>query len=122
MCRPPQVEQVGVWQRARFGRLCGMMKAQEIQFDGVRMYMWCLKILASHRRSFYFEGLCRPPQVEQVGVWQRARFGCLRFEIKVIVWRVVSRSAIGILKSPIGAVWFSLKHRIVDLRLDSRCR
>ena len=27
-----------------------MMKAQEIQFDGVRMYMWCLKILASHRR------------------------------------------------------------------------
>ena len=57
LCRPPQVEQVGVWHRARFGRLCGMMKAQDIQFDGVRMYMWCLKILASHRRSLvFFEG------------------------------------------------------------------
>ena len=55
LCRPPQVEQVGVWQRARFGRLCGMMKAQEIQFNGVRMYMWCLKILASHRRSFFLK-------------------------------------------------------------------
>ena len=76
-CRPPQVEQVGVWQRARFSRLCGMMKAQEIQFDGVRMYMWCLKILASHRRGFFFEGSCRSPHVKQVGVWQRARFGRL---------------------------------------------
>ena len=120
-CRPPQVKQFGVWQRARFGRLCGMMKAQEIQFDGVRMYMWCLKILASHRRSFFFEGSCRPPQVKQVGVSQRARLGLLCFEIKVVVWRVVSRSAIGSLKSPIGAVCFSLKHRIVDLRLDSWC-
>ena len=61
------VEQVGVWQRARFGRLCGMMTAQDIQFDGVRMYMWCLKILASHRRSLvFFEGSCRPPQVGQL--------------------------------------------------------
>ena len=83
--------------------------------------MWCLKILASHRRSSFFEGLCRPPQVEQVGVWQRARFSRLCFE-KVVVWRVVFRSAIGSLKSPIGAVWFSLKHRIVGLRLDSWCR
>ena len=78
------VEQVGVWQRARFGRLCGMMKAQEIQFDGVRMYMWCLKILASHRRSFFFGGSCRRPQVKQVGVWLRARFGRLCFEIRLL--------------------------------------
>ena len=56
---------------ATLPRLCGMMKAQDIQFDGVRMYMWCLKILASHRRSFFFEGSCRPPQVVQLGVSHR---------------------------------------------------